>query len=92
MNTMNKIINTGLLAAMGALHRLSELGCTVTRIEVTGRNPVIWVDGGLAADALPGGRKCVVKVGNTRQVTMAADLNGCQVQWRETYLVPGQAA
>jgi hypothetical protein len=92
MNTMNTIINGGLKAAMGALHRLAELGCTVTRVELAGRNPVIWIEGGAAADALAGARKTVVTTGTTRQVTMAAELLGCQVQWRESYHVPGRAA
>lgn len=85
----NAVVNTGLKAAMGALHVLDDAGCTVTGIRVTGATPIIIID--KPWPFARGGMRLIRPLGLSREIIYAARVHGVQVEWSECVPAPRRA-
>lgn len=76
------ILDTLTVAYRAAL-KLAEDGYTVQSVEVSGRNPIIWVLSSRRCDKLGGVATVIRGRANGREIVMAAKVHGAQVQWLE---------
>jgi hypothetical protein len=92
MNAMNQIVRRCLNQALGGLYALADAGATVTRLDVSGRNPILWIDG-----PPPGviGTRAVMRIqrhAGQRVAVMVTRVGDCQVQWRALHSTPAVPA
>jgi hypothetical protein len=80
MNPQNDAIRNGLNRALGVLFRLNDEGFRVLGVEVSGRNPIVRVDGDPQRKLAS---FCVVRrtVHGAREETRVALIDNVQVEW-----------
>lgn len=67
--------------AEAAVVKLQEMGILVTEVQVSGHQPVIWVQASPQCRALDGVVMIRRNTARGHEHTMAAPFEGCQVQW-----------
>jgi hypothetical protein len=82
MTPNNEAIRNGLNRALGCLFQLADRGLRVVGVEVTGRNPVVRIDGD-PDRKLHGAMVVRRTVAGVRQVMRVALIDDVQVEWSE---------
>lgn len=83
MNRMNGLIASALAIALGGLHRLSDAGCTVVRVDVQSGRPVLCLDAPPPGPWVRGAMRRRQCLGGEQVTVMVADYHGCLIQWME---------
>lgn len=80
---MNEDIRSTLIVVLSAVYHLGLRGCTVRRVEVGDRRPVITIDP--PGDAwIHGAMRRRETVNGATRTVMAASFHGCNVEWTVT--------
>lgn len=80
-NRQNEHVVRSLVQAQHCITALAREGFTVLGARIEGHKPVVWVQNSARCAQLDGGMMLRRSGPGGPQVTMAADRDGCQVQW-----------